>query len=273
MPDSGAQWNVSLFIRECCCGEWIYLSTGDTIVNGKKYQKLWKKGSTHIYTSDGKCDNTTPLLSKSDEYVGAYWEDTILKKVYFIPKSSTQDTLLFDFNLKVGDTLRTFITANMPFKVLKLDSALIGSVYRKTWSIENPSKDATMIEGVGSNFGLLEELLRPIEGRSFLNCLSDSNEIRYPGYKPSSSCPMLTNSILPIQSPLLFQVYPNPSNGTISIKTSEDYSIIKIYNSLGQIVINSDTNSDYSISHLHKGIYYLKLLNEKINATQKLILE
>ena len=133
-----------------------------------------------------------------------------------------------------------------------------------------------MIEGVGSNFGLLEELLRPIEGRSFLNCLSDSNEIRYPGYKPSSSCPMLTNSILPIQSPLLFQVYPNPSNGIFNLKNMNAAKniTVEIYNLLGEKIDtfnfqNAEINT-IDLRNLNSGVYFVKINDGTQTNTQKI---
>ena len=64
-----------------------------------------------------------------------------------------------------------------------------------------------------------------------------------------------------------FQVFPNPTQNTISIITKEmpkKYNI-KIYNHLGQIVHESqnyETNSPINIQDLPEGSYFLQLQNE-----------
>ena len=69
-------------------------------------------------------------------------------------------------------------------------------------------------------------------------------------------------------------VYPNPSNGFITINSNSDKKIsYEIYNSVGKLVkkgsiINSST---LDLTKFNKGIYLLNLSNELISQTQKLV--
>lgn len=55
-------------------------------------------------------------------------------------------------------------------------------------------------------------------------------------------------------------VYPNPTFNKLTVKSDSDIDQIKIFNSIGQLVY-STKNKDFSIHHLNKGVYYLKILS------------
>ncbi|MCU4162432.1 endonuclease [Carboxylicivirga caseinilyticus] len=76
-----------------------------------------------------------------------------------------------------------------------------------------------------------------------------------------------------------FNLYPNPSNGIITItgNFNDSENILSFYNNLGQLVyrINKPnfTQSQVNISHLSKGVYYLKIkAKNKQFTTKKVIL-
>ncbi len=73
-----------------------------------------------------------------------------------------------------------------------------------------------------------------------------------------------------------FTIYPNPSNGKITISTNDCASIdeIIIYNQLGQKVFHRCNMTDnIDISSLGQGMYIIELAVEKINYRQKLIIK
>jgi len=77
-------------------------------------------------------------------------------------------------------------------------------------------------------------------------------------------------------SKISFKVFPNPSNGFITVRmdkvNSGEYTII---NQLGQVILNNKfTNKNFQISLTKKGIYFLKIKNNNTGyKTEKLIIK
>lgn len=69
-------------------------------------------------------------------------------------------------------------------------------------------------------------------------------------------------------------VYPNPSNGSLRIRTENNVSV-ELVDVLGKVVFaskNVNNDSVLDISSLNKGIYLVKITGENINYTEKVIL-
>ena len=69
-------------------------------------------------------------------------------------------------------------------------------------------------------------------------------------------------------------VYPNPSNGSLRIRTENTVSV-QLVDVLGKVVFvskNVNNNTVLDISSLNKGIYLAKITGENINHTEKVIL-
>tara|TARA_B100000809_G_scaffold265473_1_gene324423 strand:+ start:686 stop:1720 length:1035 start_codon:yes stop_codon:yes gene_type:complete len=67
------------------------------------------------------------------------------------------------------------------------------------------------------------------------------------------------------QANLDFSVYPNPANDNITIESKTSISNVKLFNSLGQKVVDVDGKSTIDISVISSGIYVLKALDAKGN--------
>lgn len=110
-PDSNAVWCDSAGFNQqvtISCGISSYAFNGDTVVNAKTYHKLHIIGMSY-YVSISHCSGGNPYPPYS-AYAGAIRQDIVEKKVYFLPPSATRDSLLYNFSLGVGDTLRTYVT-------------------------------------------------------------------------------------------------------------------------------------------------------------------
>ncbi|MDO5970038.1 T9SS type A sorting domain-containing protein, partial [Flavivirga aquimarina] len=66
------------------------------------------------------------------------------------------------------------------------------------------------------------------------------------------------------------QVYPNPVENMLNIKHVSDLISIKVYNNLGEQVLQSKTNR-IDVSHLSKGLYILKIKTSQGTETKKII--
>jgi hypothetical protein len=70
----------------------------------------------------------------------------------------------------------------------------------------------------------------------------------------------------------VFTIFPNPSNGIISIKNIDYNSTIELYNVLGEMLYKEKANSDnvsFDFSKLASGNYYLKVITAEGKSTVK----
>ena len=157
-PDSNAVWSYSI-------AHHYYPPTGydvdtyfyalfdqDTIINTQKYYKLYQNMSFS--------DSTIKISSHYTEYVGALRKVDSIKKVYFIPKNSIKEYLIYDFNININDTfnIQTY-KGNTKVFCRKIDSVLIQNQYRKIYTIHfyySMGFETDWIEGIGSTKDLLD---------------------------------------------------------------------------------------------------------------------
>ena len=73
-----------------------------------------------------------------------------------------------------------------------------------------------------------------------------------------------------------FTVFPNPSNGEITISNlkNENYKL-EIMNALGQVILTDRVNSNitFDLNQFGKGVYFIELSNKNSLITQKVIIE
>ncbi|MBA3971394.1 MAG: hypothetical protein H0X46_04505, partial [Bacteroidetes bacterium] len=197
-PDSVAVWNFYVYLP---CPEIVSLQenysiaiTGDTIIGGLLYQKLF---TPHII----KSYDTTICGGEYPGYKGATRQDTTNKKVFFIYPSDTAEYLLYDFTMQLGDTVKGITATSPNDTVLSIDSILVGGSYRKRWNI-NPYFNISFIEGIGSTYGLIESSpgyaigTFPYYG---LQCFSQDGTTLYPS--TSSNCQLITSIDSPEKIP------------------------------------------------------------------------
>ncbi len=73
-----------------------------------------------------------------------------------------------------------------------------------------------------------------------------------------------------------FSVFPNPSNGEITISNlKNDNYKLKIMNALGQVILTNKVNSNitFDLNQFGKGVYFIELSNKNSLITQKVIIE
>ena len=157
-PDSNAVWNITFGgYQSPECSKYSYTMSGDTVVSSLTYHKLIKNRIIYASYATGFCNWGSVLAIPAPSYAGAIRQDSALRKVYYLPPSASADTLLYDYNLVIGDTVKTYVSMYTPFPVVTAtDSVLVGTVYHKRWAVNSGACiDGKLIEGVGSGFGLL----------------------------------------------------------------------------------------------------------------------
>jgi hypothetical protein len=279
-PDTNAIWNVTYSGYQAACAKYSYFLTTDTTVNSFTYKKIYQQKSnypTNPWTSgcDWCCPSPAIIF-----YAGALREDIVAKKVYYLPVFASSDTLLYDFNLEVGDTVplgwNNWCSA---LQVGSIDSVLIGTSYRKRWNMADPnincvSTTSSVIEGIGNTFGLLEHFNFFEQGGN-LDCFSQNNQTLYPSYSPNTVCTLVSGvEELPQVG---FSVSPNPlsSQTTIQFERKLNNASLSLYNCYGQKVKEINNINDQTIiltrDKLTNGLYYAQLTQENYAVTIQLI--
>lgn len=231
---------------------WEYYASGDTTIDGLTYKKIYKRDL--VVTQDG------PPFEAEAPYLlfGLMRDDTVAKKVYAIQFDSVnqclenEEYLLFDFSGNVNDTLNLCIQPTY-------DDFVIQNIH--VWDIFGITTrcfegSAILYEGIGSDYGLFEEMFAPFKGQSRYVY---STFLEY--YCRQSPCDLLvsTNDIAVSQE---INIYPNPASNILYIEGSimHKRKTISIYNTLAQQEIRKNTNQNQiDISALKNGIYILEV--------------
>jgi hypothetical protein len=249
--------------------DYEYSISGDTVISGMSYHKIVHGGTYETYNIAVMYPYLTSGPSAQNEgYKGAFRED-LSRHVYFRPAEDTVERLLYDFNLNVGDTLpemynNSTATVNIVFSI---DSVVVGTQFRKRYNIVCPGSSPTpyvsLIEGMGSTFGLLAQLFPPFEGDNRLLCFKRENISVYsdPMYPYPCELPTSTEEMTgPAVSSLIF---PNPTRGTVTVRRKGTRELrLDVIDVLGKTVLSVDEEQeDYQLDpgQLPRGMYYLKI--------------
>ncbi len=271
-PTQNAMWREYEYHIMSHWSHYQYVITGDTVMNDLTYHKLQKSGSYYEWFNSS--------ISGINEYVGAFREDIENKKVYFMQAGKVKDTLLYDFDLNIGDTLPplygyAYNYDNIVPIVLDIDSVLLSDgVYHKRFLIKNCPQmwiplSIYFIEGVGSSFGLLTGITCPFENRFELVCLTVDSQSVYileNSGKPCALAPIIESiDRIEQREEINFKVFPNPASGFVCIdfdkqKPLPDY--IEIANMIGEITLREMVRThsvDINVSNFPPGTYVIRI--------------
>jgi len=268
-PDTNAIWcETSFYLLHTYieCPSIAYLA-GDTTINNIKYKILLAN------------QNCFGLINR-----GGIRQDTINKTVYFCIPNTTTDTLLYNFNLHVGDTLPITYNNSGYNYVASIDSVLVGPTYRKRYNIHNGSSSngCSLIEGIGSTKGLLYPLNGALGYSFILNCFSNAGQIVYP-YSPNTNegycCAQLLTEVITVYNETAITIYPNPASDKIEVSSRQnEVSNIEIYNLLGEIIYAYPT-ADYlspitiNVADIPNGVYFMQVKTSEGIFTKKVIIQ
>jgi len=242
-----------------------YYFNGDTLINNITYSKIFKIG-TKITIND---ITTIPVRDTIhfNEFINSIREEN--NKVFHFRHQDTVETLLYDFDLTIGDTVGNNLIVD---SIEYIDFA---NQQRKRFHLKSFTTwvQGYLIEGIGFERGLFEYPAISFEGSQSLICYTQSNSVLLLG--ENQDCNFLViNSVDQLKKNLNFKIWPNPSfkvydfEEIVNLKiTSIDGQICKAYNKvrLNENVIELD------IKELPSGIYFLSLQKRDAIKTIKFI--
>ncbi|MDK2910047.1 MAG: hypothetical protein PWR20_1614 [Bacteroidales bacterium] len=171
--------------------------------------------------------------------MGALKQDSLNNKVYFIPVNQSNDTLLYDYNLKIGDTLEGYLTNGCIMAINAIDSVLVGDHYRKRWNFNTCNEGAGyIIQGMGSDNGLIEKINYEGFCSSQFICIKGSNDSLFAGNSSAMGCYRIFTKVSPIYHEEIIRIYFNTVSSQLILQ-SEQYlndAVLTVYNSFGQVL-------------------------------------
>jgi|GEM_PF-4375615 len=276
-PDSNATWQAYTWDLSNSNGppvsppttKDIYTFGKDTIVNGLTYRKLYDVGT----------------------FIGGLRQDIANKKVYYLSiyhsahtgKDTLVDTLLYNFNLKVGDTLpQSYLYDSAKSGIItitSIDSQLVGSTYYRRFNtnstvlLNNGGIAYALLEGIGNIFGLFFNA--PVGSESMaISCFnqnalySDFGGSYYCGSIPAGNMP-------PVQSLVNLQIFPNPATDVVTIQLNNssggNLELLDVQGSKVKQQSFSGSTTSVSLSGLNNGLYMLHIISGESNNYTKLI--
>ncbi len=276
-PEDSASWVTDNYSNFCFgyCASGFYEMKGDTLLNAQTYHKLYVSGGSFYYISYPVVPNPGVVGASffySCNYTGAIRQDSLNKKVYFIDANMTSDTLLYDFNLALGDTVRSWYMRYTPQWLLivsGIDSILINGNYHKRFTLYEPNLGQTsLIEGVGWADDLLGAVISGdhashvacFNGTHIDNWLAFNNECAVP-----LSCAMFT-SIDKQNQDKSFTLFPNPFSDQLKCTISNtEQSEISIYDIASRKIIQQQFVHAVSLNttQLAKGLYLYEVKSKE----------
>jgi hypothetical protein len=257
-PEDSALWISEYITPQSPYNRNNYIMYGDTIMNGIQYNKLFSE--VNIYKG--------PFIPPSNgipTFIGGLRQDTPNKKVYFKSVNLPKDTLLYDFNLQVGDTLPPSYVTNYlpkPTIIASIKDTLINNKLHKKYSFKNSLPfTGFMVEGVGSGSTLFN-FFDYFEGGDKLQCFKTSNISEFsqvPGYI-YDPCSYYFNTTTGVknQSKLSFSIYPTLTDGLLNIEPQPQKIIIT--NIIGEQVMVLPSTTLIDISSKPNGIYIIQAI-------------
>jgi hypothetical protein len=267
-PEGDAQWSEFTTALYCCgpgsntveCQR-IYYFDSDTVINGLTY---------HIILFDEACVTTyfwdpwPPWNTGRIGALGGYLrQDTTDRRVYQWT-ASLGDTLLYDFNMSLGAyPLTSMLTA--PLNIIEIDSVLLGDGWHKRWILDATDFNLTpytVIEGIGSTFGLFGPMYPPFEASQDLVCFTKDSTLIYEWSQMIGNIGCdLSVGTRPLAQPYqASSIHPNPFNEYITLELSDAEPVrFKLLNASGSIAFTGTTTGTIDTRTLHAGHYILIL--------------
>ncbi len=276
--DQKTEWRTDWFSIDCIdqnyslCASRRHYTGVDSIIDNINYTKIYREGIA--YLSD------TIIYGTSFE--GLIREDTAGKKIYFLDYGSSIELLIYDFDVKVGDTVNTFLASNLV--VSSIDSMLLGNEYHRKINFENSFPHPIfVVEGMGSNGGLLATLYDGFgfETTEVLKCFQINDTTIYEDTSYNfTTCELDFPDHIYELSVSKLSVFPNPVpiGQTLFISGGSGISYT-IYNARGYPVVLNHMYNQLAGIHvvrelLPPGIYFIRIQAENsIPAVLKIIIQ
>jgi len=246
----------------------LYQLNGDTLIGNINYFNVLV---TEIYTIIYQSGST--IINDLHYYADPIREEN--NAIYAFNRIKNEEYLLYDFNLAIGDTIKT--GSCLKNNVIRIDSVYLGLEPRKRFHLPGPDF-STLIEGIGSTWGFYyqacNDYLPP--GPQKLQCYcQDGNCIQF---DPTYDC----NSLITKTEDIPFYnvaITPNPFQDEIKVQyetVPNELLSLSIVDPMGKMILGRMLNSSepfeiIKVTDLPPGIYFIHIHNKKAGTIKKMV--
>jgi len=255
LPDTSATWTVASIGWGSYFANKTYSVTGDTTINSSIYKS--------IYVTNDSIFN--PFES---DYFCAVRE--LNNKWFFVPADSTREFMLYDFDVKNGDTViinNPWVEGEMELIVSNVDSIELNDTYYKRIDLGFYLSQNRFyisdhwIKGIGSTQGIHLSGLRMVDAGYQLLCFHRNDTLIYLD-SPDGTCGYLSTGIKTNSIFSDIKLSPNPALNQLNVISNHDL-VVEIKDSSGKKIILTDEKI-INVSHLVNGIYVAKIFDTKM---------
>jgi hypothetical protein len=214
---------------------------GDTTINDLTYTALRK--------DEGCNGQSISLIGFMRDYE---------KKTFFLEKNGSEEFLLYDFGVAVGDTLTVGLYSDHK---LKVDSVFVNEKNEKTLFLSSSVIQHTWVEGIGSTDELLMQQV--VGGFNIFTCCKLNGEIIYLN-PPYNSCDITTSVKETLSSTALIKIVPL-GGGLLQINTESGKSgTLSIFDINGKKLFdNMQVNGSTQVQTPYVGAYIYCYTSDK----------
>jgi len=251
-----------------------YYTNGDTIINGLQFKKMFCYSKEYVwYQRD-------PIIH--NYYLGGI-RNNGNKQVEYFNNSTEQIEIIYDFNLQIGDTVKTgygkydpnreslWNSHEMPLVLRSIDSVKYCGKYHKRYNFDQTSLQHPqfLIEGIGFYDGFMFPVFQPFEIIRRLECYGET------GNPECVSCGGLYLSNNEIEYNQTLTVLPNPNSGRFNVDIHEGIDEVEIYDLSGNLVYKENSCPVVTTIQLDvpNGIYLIKVktVNDHLFSTKMVV--
>ncbi|MBX2978017.1 MAG: T9SS type A sorting domain-containing protein [Flavobacteriales bacterium] len=248
------------------CERPFYLGA-DSIMDGVVYQTLLGHGQctwswiNPPFPLPPWC-STWGTYAEPQGVMGFLRQNVDERRVYFLPANSQEEELLYDFTIGLGPYPATWnnpIPGNL--YVVALDSVELNDGWHRTWALgwswngqDVPDEAfAHVIEGVGSDMGLLNPLVPPLPAMSTLTCHSAEGVTLYPLFVEACGLNVSMHDREPVPG---LRIWPNPVHDQLFLSQPISGSVHDIHGRQVRHVTNAQV---IQVNDLAPGVYILRM--------------
>ena len=263
-PDSNAIWSVY---------DQKYFVDGDSLFNATLYNKYY---------------TTNDSVVASGAFYALLREDTTTGKVFSISAGQTQEQLLYDFSLQVGDTVSVYpisfpyYTGAVKVQVDAVDSLLLGNTYHKRLKItgydQNTGYDEYWIEGIGSTMGIFNSGITGVVVFDIyyptLLCFERDGNLLYDNPDFADCYEDYPTGLTELEFIQNINVFPNPFSQTVTVEAGEIINSIKIIDLEGKIIKHALIESQkkqLDMTGINQGVYFVIIESAKHKALKQIV--
>lgn len=263
---SGGKWRINwtgLSMSASCAINQQYVCEimGDTTIGIHTYKKFIYHGLATEMGIMGYMGPCTPNYTFSQPYAFLRQEN---ERIYLYDSFDQIDTLLYDFNLQVGDFLPlTYNNASSDIQIDNITTIQVGTETRNVFHFNQGNGIDSLIEGIGHNKGLIGTM-QPFEFFEYeLMCFSLDGTTYYPNLGAACDLTVSTNEII---NSISTHLSPNPvvDFAQISFSNPIEIKTIVAIDALGRehkLAFEKTANNEIKIDsyQLTEGIYLIRI--------------